>query len=186
MHFCIAAGGTLLSLQGRGFPTSSFQTLAVKLSAATRSNQSLDCFIQTANSTFVDCLVNRTIPPFINAPTPQTFDVQLTSNSEPANCTADGKCQVVLVPPVVLRLKQADRQTLGYTGTLRMAFEDPARLQGEHASCGLPDPKYTQKRTLPHPLCSALTAESISGCRAAFTRWPGTALQILSHSSPHA
>lgn len=124
----------MLNIQGRGFPISSFQQLAVKLSG----NQSLDCQIQAASATNIQCLISRSVPPLIRSSDPQGFDLQLTSNSEPAVCSVPTGCRITLQPSTVLNVSAAEPAVLGYTGNLIVDFEEPARLVGEALALSAP------------------------------------------------
>jgi hypothetical protein len=89
----LPAGGTVLTLLGRGFPTSAFQTLTVTLfGSQTPEPKQLGCSLISANASSVLCLVNPTPPPAFGSPSSQVFTVSLATNGGQARCEVEGGC----------------------------------------------------------------------------------------------
>ena len=122
------AGGTLLTLQGRGFPTGPFQTLAVNLLGA----KDRTCIVQSADASVLQCMVSLYADPLSDSAAAETFEIQLTANGEPAECSANQGCQLSLGSPEQLEVLGAQIPLIAYEGNVTILLGNPSEATGKN------------------------------------------------------
>lgn len=124
------AGGTKLSLEGQGFPISSFQSLAVRLFPP-QGGQERICSVKYANATYLECIVQPLLNLLLEDSSSQQLEVRFRANSNLASCAIEGGCNVSLEPPTSLTVLAVQPSVVPYEGAVTVSLTGTTEEAGE-------------------------------------------------------